>query len=120
MCQAVAHSAGANFFNLTPKHTDGKYTGKTVAMMLHMVSQWPGRLLLWMLTSLAAYSQVHVMPQTRRQAQYVNSVVSSHGTQHVRCALVQTQVCLLWFMLATTLSLHSHGTSNAAAAPVNP
>ena len=37
VCQAVAHLAGANFFNLSPRNTDGKYPGKAVAMMTHMV-----------------------------------------------------------------------------------
>jgi AAA+ superfamily predicted ATPase len=28
---------GANFFNLSPRHIDGHYPGKAVAMLLHMV-----------------------------------------------------------------------------------
>ena len=30
-------NAGANFFNLSPMNTDGKYQKKAVAMMLHIV-----------------------------------------------------------------------------------
>lgn len=30
-------AAGANFFNLSPRETDGKYQKKAVAMMLHIV-----------------------------------------------------------------------------------
>ncbi|KAK9817170.1 hypothetical protein WJX72_010626 [[Myrmecia] bisecta] len=37
LAQAVAHLAGANFLNISPRHTDGKFPGKTVAMMIHMV-----------------------------------------------------------------------------------
>lgn len=29
--------AGANFFNLSPRNTDGKYPGKNVSMLIHMV-----------------------------------------------------------------------------------
>jgi ATPase family associated with various cellular activities (AAA) len=39
-CMLHAHTAacaGANFFNLSPRNTDGKYQKKQVAMMLHMV-----------------------------------------------------------------------------------
>jgi IQ and AAA domain-containing protein len=28
--------AGANFFNISPRHTDGRYPKKSVAMMLHI------------------------------------------------------------------------------------
>lgn len=37
MCHAIAYAAGANLFDLSPRNTDGKYPGKTVAMMVHMV-----------------------------------------------------------------------------------
>ena len=37
LCQAVAHAAGANFFDLSPRNTDAKYPGKAVALMIHMV-----------------------------------------------------------------------------------
>lgn len=30
-------AVGANFFNLSPRNTDGKYQKKAVAMMLHIV-----------------------------------------------------------------------------------
>jgi hypothetical protein len=38
MCsvQAVANLAGANFFDLSPRNTDGRYPGKNVSMMVHM------------------------------------------------------------------------------------
>ena len=35
--QAVASLTGSNFFNLSPRHIDGHYPGKAVAMLLHMV-----------------------------------------------------------------------------------
>ncbi len=38
LCQSIAHAAGANFFDLSPHNTDAKYPGKTVALMVHMVS----------------------------------------------------------------------------------
>ena len=38
MCHAIAHATGATLFDLSPRNTDGKYPGKTVAMMVHMVS----------------------------------------------------------------------------------
>ncbi|KAK3245248.1 hypothetical protein CYMTET_45172 [Cymbomonas tetramitiformis] len=34
---AVANGIGANFFNLSPRNTDGKYPGKAVQLMIHMV-----------------------------------------------------------------------------------
>lgn len=34
--QAIANLAGANFFNLSPRNTDGRYPGKNVNMMVHM------------------------------------------------------------------------------------
>lgn len=37
LAQAVAWSTGSNFFDITPKNTDGKYTGKQVSLMIHMV-----------------------------------------------------------------------------------
>lgn len=37
LCQAIAHAAGANFFDLSPRNTDAKYPGKAVALMIHMV-----------------------------------------------------------------------------------
>lgn len=37
MCHAIAYATGANLFDLSPRNTDGKYPGKTVAMMVHMV-----------------------------------------------------------------------------------
>lgn len=37
LTQAVANLAGANFFNLSPRNTDGKYPGKAAALMVHMV-----------------------------------------------------------------------------------
>lgn len=35
--QAIANLSGANFFDLSPRNTDGKYPGKNVNMMIHMV-----------------------------------------------------------------------------------
>ena len=35
--QAVANLSGANLFDLSPRNTDGKYPGKNVTMMIHMV-----------------------------------------------------------------------------------
>lgn len=35
--QAIANLSGANFFDISPRNTDGKYPGKNVAMMVHMV-----------------------------------------------------------------------------------
>jgi hypothetical protein len=35
--QAVANLSGANLFDLSPRNTDGKYPGKNVNMMIHMV-----------------------------------------------------------------------------------
>ena len=43
LCQGIAHTSGANFFDISPRNTDGKYPGKTVALMIHMV----GNLLLY-------------------------------------------------------------------------
>ena len=37
LCQAIAHAAGANFFDLSPRNTDAKYPGKAAALMIHMV-----------------------------------------------------------------------------------
>lgn len=37
LSQAIANMAGANFFNLSPRNTDGKYPGKNVSMLIHMV-----------------------------------------------------------------------------------
>ncbi len=37
LAHAVAHEAGAHFFDISPRLTDGKYIGKAVSMMLHMV-----------------------------------------------------------------------------------
>jgi len=37
LAHAVANAAGANFFNLSPRHTDGKYPGSQVKMLIHMV-----------------------------------------------------------------------------------
>ena len=37
LCQSIAHAAGANFFDLSPRNTDAKYPGKAVALMTHMV-----------------------------------------------------------------------------------
>ena len=37
LAHAIAHEAGAHFFDISPRLTDGKYTGKAVSMMLHMV-----------------------------------------------------------------------------------
>lgn len=37
LCQAMAHAAGSNFFDLSPRNTDAKYPGKAVALMVHMV-----------------------------------------------------------------------------------
>eukprot|EP00892_Ulva_mutabilis_P001805 jgi/Ulvmu1/11625/UM008_0029.1 len=37
LAHAVANTTGANFFNLSPRNTDGKYQKKAVAMMLHIV-----------------------------------------------------------------------------------
>ena len=39
LCQSIAHAAGANFFDLSPRNTDAKYPGKAVALMIHMVPQ---------------------------------------------------------------------------------
>ena len=40
LAHTVAHASGARLFNISPRHTDGKYAGKAVTMMLHMVSTW--------------------------------------------------------------------------------
>lgn len=37
LAHAVANAAGANFFNLSPRNTDGKYPGSQVKMLVHMV-----------------------------------------------------------------------------------
>ncbi|KAG2497810.1 hypothetical protein HYH03_004081 [Edaphochlamys debaryana] len=37
MAQAIANLSGSNFFDISPRNTDGKYPGKNVAMMVHMV-----------------------------------------------------------------------------------
>ena len=37
LAHAIAHEAGAQFFDISPRLTDDKYTGKAVPMMLHMV-----------------------------------------------------------------------------------
>lgn len=38
LVHAVAHESGACFFNLSPRHTNGKYQGKAAcALMVHMV-----------------------------------------------------------------------------------
>lgn len=39
LCQSIAHAAGANFFDLSPRNTDAKYPGKAVALMVHMVGE---------------------------------------------------------------------------------
>lgn len=39
LCQSIAHAAGANFFDLSPRNTDAKYPGKAVALMIHMVGE---------------------------------------------------------------------------------
>lgn len=36
LSHAVANLAGANFLDLSPRNTDGKYPGKNAAMMVHM------------------------------------------------------------------------------------
>ena len=33
----MANLSGANLFDLSPRNTDGKYPGKNVNMMIHMV-----------------------------------------------------------------------------------
>jgi hypothetical protein len=42
--QAIANLSGANFFDLSPRNTDGKYPGKNVAMMVHMAFKVIGSL----------------------------------------------------------------------------
>lgn len=37
LAHSIAHLSGANLFNISPRNTDGKYPGKQVAMMIHMV-----------------------------------------------------------------------------------
>ena len=37
LSRAIAYEAGANFFDLSPKNTDGKYSGKQVSLLIHMV-----------------------------------------------------------------------------------
>lgn len=37
MSHAVANLAGANLFDLSPRNIDGKYPGKNVNMLVHMV-----------------------------------------------------------------------------------
>ena len=37
LAHAIAHEARACFFDISPRMTDGKYAGKAVTMMLHMV-----------------------------------------------------------------------------------
>lgn len=37
LAQAIANLSGSNFFDLSPRNTDGKYPGKNVNMMIHMV-----------------------------------------------------------------------------------
>merc|ERR1719446_8407 len=34
---ALANAIGANFFNISPRNTDGKYPGKSVSLLTHMV-----------------------------------------------------------------------------------
>lgn len=41
LCQSIAHAAGANFIDLSPRNTDAKYPGKAVALMMHMVRPRP-------------------------------------------------------------------------------
>ena len=38
LAHAVAHESGAHLFNISPRLTDGKYPGKDVTTMVHMVS----------------------------------------------------------------------------------
>lgn len=38
LSQAIAHHAGAMWFDLSPRNLDGKYTGKAIVNMLHNVS----------------------------------------------------------------------------------
>jgi hypothetical protein len=38
----VANLSGANLFDLSPRNTDGKYPGKNVNMMVHMVFKVSG------------------------------------------------------------------------------
>lgn len=40
VAQAIAHSTGAAFFDLSPRTTDGKWLGKAAATMVRVVS-WP-------------------------------------------------------------------------------
>jgi len=37
LSHSIANLAGANFFDLSPRNTDGKYPGKNVNMMIHLV-----------------------------------------------------------------------------------
>lgn len=41
--QAIANLSGSNFFDISPRNTDGKYPGKNVAMMIHMVFKVRGQ-----------------------------------------------------------------------------
>lgn len=40
LAYAIAHEAGATWFDLSPDRIDGKYLGRDAALMLHMVSGW--------------------------------------------------------------------------------
>ena len=37
LAHAMAHACGARLFNISPRQVEGKYAGKAVTMMLHMV-----------------------------------------------------------------------------------
>ena len=38
LAHSMAHASGARLFDISPRHVDGRYAGKAVTMMMHMVS----------------------------------------------------------------------------------
>lgn len=37
LSQIISNCTGSNFFDISPRNTDGKFTGKQVSIMIHMV-----------------------------------------------------------------------------------
>ena len=37
LAHAMAHASGARLFDISPRRVEGKYAGKAVTVMLHMV-----------------------------------------------------------------------------------
>ena len=40
LAHAMAHASGARLFDVSPRRVDGRYTGKAVTMVMHMVSSY--------------------------------------------------------------------------------